>query len=109
VEAARERAFTDKIFALKLATHGATRFPGEEASSTAVDTPIPFGLKKVRHDPIDCLRQRASAGFLSKLAPGRREGRHVLPGRAFAAGDRAGNRAGDHAWDHMIERNRPSR
>jgi hypothetical protein len=48
-----ETAFTDKIFALKLASHTAQNFPGLDADSITVDTPVPFSLKKLWYDLIN--------------------------------------------------------
>nr|WP_241262857.1 ATP-binding protein [Parahaliea mediterranea] len=53
IEGARETAFTDKIFGLKIASHTAMNFPGVEESSITVDTPLPFSLKKLWYDLID--------------------------------------------------------
>lgn len=50
VEGARETAFTDKIFDLKLDSHKQAQFAGLEESSITVDTPIPFSLKKLWYD-----------------------------------------------------------
>jgi uncharacterized protein len=47
-----ETAFTDKIFSLKLAAHMAQTFPGLDADSITVDTPVPFSLKKLWYDLI---------------------------------------------------------
>ena len=47
-----QAAFTDKIFELKLAAHAEQRFPGVEAASMTVDTPLPFSLKKLWYDLI---------------------------------------------------------
>lgn len=49
----RETAFTDKIFALKLDSQNAQKFPGVDSGSMTVDTPIPFSLKKLWYDLID--------------------------------------------------------
>ena len=48
-----ETAFTDKIFALKLASHNTQNFPGVNPESITVDTPVPFSLKKLWYDLID--------------------------------------------------------
>ncbi len=53
LEGNRETAFTDKIFALKVASHAAQNFPGVDASSMTVDTPLPFSLKRLWHQLID--------------------------------------------------------
>ena len=53
LEGNREAAFTDKIFELKMASHGCQRFPGVDGASITVDTPLPFSLKKLWHDLID--------------------------------------------------------
>jgi DNA helicase HerA-like ATPase len=53
VEGNRETAFTDKIFALKLASQEANKFPGVDESSVTVDTPLPFSLKQLWYDLID--------------------------------------------------------
>lgn len=53
VDGARETAFTDKIFVLKVASHVAQSFPGVHESSITVDTPLPFSLKKLWYDLID--------------------------------------------------------
>lgn len=49
----REIAFTDKIFSLKEASLSAQRFPGVDANSLTVDTPLPFSLKRLWHSLID--------------------------------------------------------
>lgn len=49
----QETALTDKILELKRKSHEDQNFPGVEASSITVDTPIPFSLKKLWHDLID--------------------------------------------------------
>ena len=46
-------AFTDKIYELKSASHGAVGFAGVDSSSITVDTPLPFSLKKLWYDLID--------------------------------------------------------
>ena len=46
-------AFTDKIFALKSASHDTVKFPGVDSSSITVDTPLPFSLKQLWYDLID--------------------------------------------------------
>ncbi len=48
-----ETAFTDKIFELKLRSYDAQKFPGIDAASITVDTPVPFSLKKLWYDLID--------------------------------------------------------
>ena len=53
LEGNREAAFTDKIFALKLESQDTQRFPGVDASSVTVDTPLPFSLKRLWHQLID--------------------------------------------------------
>ena len=53
VEGAREMAFTDKIFELKLESHRQAQFAGLEESSITIDTPVPFSLKKLWYDLID--------------------------------------------------------
>ena len=53
VEGARETAFTDKIFELKLESHRQAQFAGLEESSITIDTPVPFSLKKLWYDLID--------------------------------------------------------
>ncbi|MEZ5873217.1 MAG: ATP-binding protein [Nitratireductor sp.] len=53
VDAARETAFTDKIFQLKVASHAAQNFPGVLESSITVDTPLPFSLKQLWYDLIN--------------------------------------------------------
>lgn len=53
LEGNRETAFTDKIFVLKLKSQSERTFPGVDASSMTVDTPLPFSLKKLWHDLID--------------------------------------------------------
>lgn len=49
----RETAFTDKIFQLKSNVHSLINFPGVDASSITVDTPLPFSLKRLWHELID--------------------------------------------------------
>lgn len=49
----RETAFTDKIFALKRESQTALNFPGVDAGSMTVDTPLPFSLKRLWHQLID--------------------------------------------------------
>lgn len=49
----RETAFTDKIFELKLASHETCNFPGIDAGSITVDTPLPFSLKQLWYDLLD--------------------------------------------------------
>ena len=49
----REAAFTDKLFALKLASHELQDFPGVDRASITVDTPLPFSLKKLWYDLVD--------------------------------------------------------
>ena len=53
VEGARETAFTDKIFEMKVQVAESVDFPGVERSSITVDTPLPFSLKKLWYDLID--------------------------------------------------------
>jgi DNA helicase HerA-like ATPase len=53
VDGARETAFTDKIFQLKVASHTAQNFPGVLESSITVDTPLPFSLKQLWYDLIN--------------------------------------------------------
>lgn len=53
LEGNRETAFTDKITQLKLASHKAANFPGINAASVTVDTPLPFSLKQLWYDLID--------------------------------------------------------
>lgn len=53
VEGARETAFADKIFSLKVSSHKDGNFLGVDESSITVDTPLPFSLKKLWHDLID--------------------------------------------------------
>ena len=53
VDGARETAFTDKIFDLKLASYNNQNFAGLEEGSITVDTPLPFSLKKLWYDLID--------------------------------------------------------
>ena len=53
LEGNREAAFTEKIFALKLASHKAQQFPGLEAASLTVDTPVPFSLRRLWYDLFD--------------------------------------------------------
>jgi uncharacterized protein len=53
VDGNRETAFTDKIFALKLASQKLQNFPGVDEGSITVDTPLPFSLKKLWYDLID--------------------------------------------------------
>jgi len=53
VDGARETAFSDKIFQLKIASHAARNFPGVLESSITVDTPLPFSLKQLWHELID--------------------------------------------------------
>ncbi|MBB4305108.1 hypothetical protein GGD81_004176 [Rhodobium orientis] len=53
VDGARETAFTDKIFQLKVASHTAQSFPGVLESSITVDTPLPFSLKQLWYDLIN--------------------------------------------------------
>lgn len=49
----RETAFSEKMFELKLRSHGVAHFPGVEEGSITVDTPIPFSLKTLWYDLID--------------------------------------------------------
>jgi DNA helicase HerA-like ATPase len=53
LEGNRETAFTDKIFAMKSETQKKHKFPGVDASSITVDTPLPFSLNKLWYDLID--------------------------------------------------------
>jgi DNA helicase HerA-like ATPase len=53
IEGARETAFTDKIFDMKIESHRNAKFPGLDERSITVDTPIPFSLKKLWHNLID--------------------------------------------------------
>ena len=53
LEGNSETAFTDKIYQLKLASHGSQTFPGVNSESITVDTPLPFSLKKLWYDLID--------------------------------------------------------
>lgn len=53
VEGARETAFTDKIFNLKLESHRQAQFAGLEESSITIDTPVPFSLNKLWYDLTD--------------------------------------------------------
>ena len=53
VDGARETAFTDRIFQLKVASHTAQNFPGVLESSITVDTPLPFSLKQLWYDLIN--------------------------------------------------------
>lgn len=53
VKDAKETAFTDKIFNLKMQSHNVANFAGVEANSITVDTPIPFSLKKLWYELID--------------------------------------------------------
>ena len=53
LEGNSETAFTDKIYQLKLASHGSQMFPGVDSESITVDTPLPFSLKKLWYDLID--------------------------------------------------------
>ena len=53
VDGARETAFTDKMFQLKVASHKAQNFPGVLESSITVDTPLPFSLKQLWYDLVD--------------------------------------------------------
>ena len=53
LEGNQETALTDKIFELKLAAHAAQQFPGVDASSITVDTPLPFSLKRLWYELID--------------------------------------------------------
>ena len=53
LEGNRETAFTDKIFALKLASHKAHQFPGVDEASITVDTTLPFSLRQLWYDLID--------------------------------------------------------
>ena len=47
LEGNSETAFTDKIYKLKLESHGSQKFPGVDSGSITVDTPLPFSLKKL--------------------------------------------------------------
>ena len=53
VDGAKETAFTDNIFNLKMASYEANEFPGVEKSSITIDTPLPFSLKKLWYDLIE--------------------------------------------------------
>ena len=53
LEGNSETAFTDKIYQLKLASHGSQNFPGVDPGSITVDTPLPFSLKRLWYDLID--------------------------------------------------------
>lgn len=53
VDGAREMAFTDKIFSLKVASHQLMSFPGVEEASITVDTPLPYSLKRLWYDLIN--------------------------------------------------------
>ena len=53
LEGNSETAFTDKIYKLKLESHGLQKFPGVNSGSITVDTPLPFSLKKLWYDLID--------------------------------------------------------
>ena len=53
LEGNSETAFTDKIYKLKLESHGSQKFPGVDSGSITVDTPLPFSLKKLWYDLID--------------------------------------------------------
>ena len=53
LEGNSETAFTDKIYKLKLESHGSQNFPGVDSGSITVDTPLPFSLKKLWYDLID--------------------------------------------------------
>ncbi|MGT2501203.1 ATP-binding protein [Bradyrhizobium guangxiense] len=53
VDGNRETAFTDKIFAMKVASQQKQRFPGVDEGSITVDTPLPFSLNKLWYDLID--------------------------------------------------------
>ena len=53
LEGNSETAFTDKIYQLKLASHGSQLFPGVDSGSITVDTPLPFSLKKLWYDLVD--------------------------------------------------------
>ena len=45
-----ETAFTDKIYQLKLESHGSQNFAGVDPASITVDTPLPFSLKRLWYD-----------------------------------------------------------
>ena len=49
----QEAAFTDKIVQLKLKAHEEQCFPGVNAASITVDTPLPFSLKQLWYDLVD--------------------------------------------------------
>ncbi len=53
LDGAREIAFTDTIFNLKINSHKAEKFSGIDESSITVDTPIPYSLKQLWHKLID--------------------------------------------------------
>ena len=48
-----EAAFTDKIFGLKVESHRLHQFPGVDAASITVDSPLPFSLRRLWHDLVD--------------------------------------------------------
>lgn len=52
-DGARETAFTDKMFDLKVRSHAAANFAGVEEGSITVDTPLPFSLKRLWYELID--------------------------------------------------------
>ena len=65
-----ETAFVDKIVEFKRAAHERQRFPGVEAASITVDTPLPFSLKKLWYDLIDFeLMTLEGTGARSTSAP----------------------------------------
>ena len=53
VEGKSEIAFSDKLFAMKIASHRSSSFPGVMESSITADTPIPFSLKQLWYDLFD--------------------------------------------------------
>ena len=53
IEGAREAAFTDKMYRLKLDSYRQAQFAGLEESSITIDSPIPFSLQKLWYDLID--------------------------------------------------------
>ena len=53
VEDNQRTAFTDKIVDLKLTSHNRQPFPGVDAVSITVDTPLPFSLKTLWYNLVD--------------------------------------------------------
>lgn len=92
VDGARETAFTDKIFDLKIASQRAENFPGVVESSITVDTPLPFSLKKLWYDLIDFEiatydgPQRSHSTRQDPGDPDRLVAPHYLPHAMGAAG-----------------------